>query len=125
MTVRLIGPRPVACLVVLLAAALAACSSSSSSSSEPSSPSTAASSAPTTTLGTDGALVFRAKCAGCHGPSGEGNLGPALAGITDRMTSAEEIAVVAYGRGTMLAFSPALSDEEIAAVVEYTRTQFP
>jgi len=34
---------------------------------------------------TDGASIFRAQCAGCHGANGEGNLGPALSGIADRM----------------------------------------
>lgn len=107
--------------LTLLAATLLACSSSSGSPSA--SPSSTA--APSTTLGTDGARIFAAKCAGCHGSSGEGNLGPALSGIADRMSEADQIEVVSHGRGTMLAFSPALSDEQIAAVVEYTRTQLP
>jgi cytochrome c550 len=78
-----------------------------------------------TTLGTDGARIYAAKCAGCHGTSGEGNLGPALVGVADRLTVTDQIAVVANGRGTMLAFSPALTDEQIAAVVDYTRTRLP
>jgi hypothetical protein len=35
-----------------------------------------------------------AKCAGSHGPSGEGDLEPALVGVADRMTAAEQIAAV-------------------------------
>lgn len=81
-----------------------------------------ATSTPPTTLGTDGARIFGAKCAGCHGDSGEGNLGSALVGVSGRMTRAEQITVVSDGRGTMLAFSPALTDEQIAAVVDYTRS---
>lgn len=113
--------------VVAVASATLACSApaDSPSSAPATSGSRAATSAPTTTLGTDGARIFAAKCAGCHGSSGEGNLGPALVGIANRMTAAEQAAVVANGRGTMLAFSPALSEEQIAAVVEFTRTQLP
>ena len=49
-------------------------------------------------------------------------MGPALVGVADRMTAEDQIAVVTNGRGAMLAFSPGLSNEQIAAVVEYTRT---
>ena len=30
----------------------------------------------------DGAAIFKAKCATCHGPAGEGKIGPALKGTT-------------------------------------------
>lgn len=80
---------------------------------------------PATTLGTDGTRIYATKCAGCHGTSGEGNLGPSLIGIADRLTVTEQIAVVANGRGTMLAFSPALTADQISAVVDYTRTELP
>ena len=30
----------------------------------------------------DGAAVFKAKCATCHGPEGEGKIGPAVRGTT-------------------------------------------
>jgi mono/diheme cytochrome c family protein len=30
----------------------------------------------------DGAAVFKAKCAMCHGPNGEGKIGPKLKGIS-------------------------------------------
>ena len=39
------------------------------------------------------------------------------------MTAADQMAVVANGRATMLAFSPALTDDQIAAVVDYIRSQ--
>src|SRR4051794_38149321 len=46
-----------------------------------------------------GAFVFRTQCAGCHGSHGEGNLGPSLAGVGDRMTEADQLALVQTGRG--------------------------
>ncbi len=32
-------------------------------------------------LAEDGAAIYKAKCAMCHGPAGEGKIGPALKGI--------------------------------------------
>ena len=122
----------VACLPVAIAVTVAACGGPPRT-SDPSADAmtsaeggpTPSSAAPSSTLGTDGDRIYAVKCAGCHGTAGEGNLGPALVGIADRMTAADQIAVVSDGRGTMLAFSPALTDEQIAAVVDYTRPQLP
>ncbi len=33
-------------------------------------------------LAEDGAAIYKAKCAMCHGPAGEGKVGPALKGIS-------------------------------------------
>lgn len=126
---------PVAVVVVAAAAALgmAGCAGLSPSAAPPSAssapvPATAASTAPsvgpTRRPGEgEGAFVFRAQCAGCHGPRGEGDLGPALVGIAGRMTEAEEVARVRTGGGRMPAFTPGLTDEEITAVVRHTRDQ--
>lgn len=122
---RWVGPAAAALAVVV--AVLTGCLGSGSTASGPGSGSvssiatTASSSSTTMPLGTDGARIFKAKCAGCHGPTGEGNLGPSLVGVGNRMSEADQIAVVSHGRAGMLAFSPALSDEQIRAVVEYTR----
>jgi mono/diheme cytochrome c family protein len=37
----------------------------------------------------DSAAIYKAKCAGCHGPDGEGKMGPALKGTS---LSADQIA---------------------------------
>jgi mono/diheme cytochrome c family protein len=37
----------------------------------------------------DGAAIYKAKCAGCHGAAGEGKIGPALKGTS---LSADQIA---------------------------------
>ena len=45
----------------------------------------------------DGAAIFKAKCAACHGPEGQGKIGPALKGtsvtadqITDMLTKGND-----------------------------------
>lgn len=75
--------------------------------------------------GVDGATVFADNCAGCHGGDGTGGIGPRLAGgrvVAQFPDPADQIAVVTNGRGGMPAWGGKLTDEEIAAVVEYTRT---
>jgi mono/diheme cytochrome c family protein len=37
---------------------------------------------PQTALAQDGAGLYKAKCAGCHGPAGEGKVGPQLKGVS-------------------------------------------
>lgn len=78
---------------------------------------------PDTGAPTSGATVFADRCSGCHGPKGEGGVGPSLQGVAERFPDvAGQIAVVTNGRGTMPAWASRLSAEEIAAVVAYTRT---
>jgi mono/diheme cytochrome c family protein len=68
-----------------------------------------------------GADLFASNCAGCHGPGGEGGVGPALAGGLARFDSMEEVvAFVSTGvPGSMPGFETRLSPEEIEAVVDY------
>lgn len=75
--------------------------------------------------GPDGAAIFDQRCSVCHGNDGGGGIGPALA--DGRMVSrypdvADQIAVINGGRGEMPKFGNRLTPEEIAAVVEFTRT---
>jgi mono/diheme cytochrome c family protein len=75
--------------------------------------------------GVDGAAIFGQRCAGCHGGDGSGGIGPRLAGgrvVSDFPEPQDQIAVVSNGRGGMPAFGERLKPEEVAAVVEYTRT---
>lgn len=87
-----------------------------------------ASSASETSGGTpapDGAAVFANRCASCHGSDGGGGLGPQLSGgrAAQRFPNiADQIGVIANGRGGMPAFGTRLSEAEIKAVTEYTRT---
>lgn len=69
-----------------------------------------------------GAAIYRNRCATCHGASGQGAVGPALAGISDRMDPEEQLEVVRQGSGgQMPAFEGVLDDEELEEVVAYTR----
>ncbi|MCE9620814.1 MAG: cytochrome c [Actinomycetia bacterium] len=74
--------------------------------------------------GIDGGAIYGNRCAGCHGGDGSGGIGPRLAGkvVTRFPDPAAQIAVVRDGRRGMPSFATRLSPEEIAAVVEYTRT---
>jgi mono/diheme cytochrome c family protein len=72
-----------------------------------------------------GASLFAANCASCHGSDGGGGVGPQLSDgkVTAAFPdAADEITVVTNGRGAMPAFGKGLSADEIALVVEYTRT---
>lgn len=72
-----------------------------------------------------GQQIYTARCASCHGVSGGGGIGPALAGrMTERFPDkADQIALLTNGvSGTsMRAFDEVLSAAEIDAVVRYTR----
>lgn len=62
-------------------------------------------------------------CATCHGRTGQGFVGPSLSDIALRFPNvADQVALVANGRGQMPAFGGRLGNDEIEKVVEYTRT---
>lgn len=70
-----------------------------------------------------GQQVYKARCQSCHGSKGQGGTGMKLAG---RMTSvfpdiADQIDVIAEGRGSMPGWKNELSAEEIEAVARYER----
>lgn len=73
--------------------------------------------------GVDGGALYGKRCAGCHGGDGSGGIGPRLAGtmVAKFPDPASQIAVVTDGRRGMPSFESSLSEEEIAAIVEYTR----
>lgn len=68
--------------------------------------------------------VYVARCVNCHGPTGGGGLGAKLADgevVKNYPDVADQIDVVTNGKGTMAAFKDTLTEEEIDAVVRYTR----
>jgi len=70
-----------------------------------------------------GEKVWAANCTSCHGKDGGGISGPALNNdVAKRYPDVEDqIRVVTDGKGSMPSFGRKLSEEEIQAVVAYTR----
>jgi mono/diheme cytochrome c family protein len=92
---------------------------------DPTRPPAASAQAIQAAAGIDGGALYGRNCAGCHGGDGSGGIGPRLSNgrvVARFPNAAAQIAVVSGGRGGMPAFSGRLSDAEIAAIVEYTRT---
>ena len=82
--------------------------------------------------GADGAAIFKARCAMCHGPNGDASSGMAKAmGLkplnspdVQKQSAADLTNIVANGKGKMPAFKPKqmLTDEEISAVVSFVKS---
>jgi len=72
----------------------------------------------------DGAATFKAKCAACHGPEGQGKVGPALKGttltaeqITDLLTKGNDAKKVPHKKPIA-----GLSADDIKAVADFVKT---
>lgn len=72
----------------------------------------------------DGAALYKTKCAACHGPEGQGKVGPAVKGVS---LSADEITAL-LTKGDEAKKAPhkkamaALSADDAKAVAEYVKT---
>jgi mono/diheme cytochrome c family protein len=77
---------------------------------------------------TSGEALYNATCAGCHMPDGKGAQGaghyPALADNPAVEAAPYVIVNVLHGRKAMPSFGDAMDDDQVAAVVNYTRTHF-
>ena len=75
-----------------------------------------------------GEELFANVCQGCHMPGGAGASGagsyPALASNTNLEASGYPIELVVNGRRGMPPFGKTMTDDQIAAVVNYVRTHF-
>ena len=72
----------------------------------------------------DGAAIYKTKCAACHGPEGQGKVGPAVKGstltsdqITDLLTKGNEAKKAPHKKAM-----GAVSAEDAKAVAEYVKT---
>jgi mono/diheme cytochrome c family protein len=76
----------------------------------------------------DGATLYRSVCQGCHMPDARGAQGagvyPPLAGNAKLASAAFPLARVLGGWRAMPRFAEMMSDEQIAAVLNYVRTNF-
>ena len=81
-------------------------------------------------LAEDGAALYKAKCAMCHGPDGKGQTGMGKSlklrdlGSADvqKQTDADLVKITADGKGKMPAYKGKMTDAEISAVVAFIRT---
>lgn len=72
----------------------------------------------------DGAATYKAKCAACHGPEGQGKVGPAVKGtslsvdqITDLLTKGEDAKKAPHKKAIA-----GLSADDAKAAAEYVKT---
>ena len=76
----------------------------------------------------DGAALYHGICQGCHMPQGQGAVGagayPALARNQKLATAGYPVLIVLNGSKAMQSFARMLDDAQIAAVVNYIRTNF-
>lgn len=87
----------------------------------------AGASAPSRAQQMDGKALFMKNCAACHQASGKGIPGafPALAGNKFVQGKGADVATVLLkGRGGMPDFSDSLSDQEIAAILSFVRSNW-
>jgi glucose/arabinose dehydrogenase/mono/diheme cytochrome c family protein len=74
-------------------------------------------------LASKGRSIFAQNCAACHGSEGGGGAGPALAKNEALADEAALLGQIVHGGGGMPAFGGRLSDEQIAAVATFIRTE--
>jgi cytochrome c5 len=75
-----------------------------------------------------GEQLFVSVCQGCHMPDGNGAIGagnyPALGGDKNLESSGYPVYVLVRGQRAMPPFGSMMSDDQVAAVVNYVRTHF-
>lgn len=76
-------------------------------------------------MAADGAAVYKAKCAMCHGADGSKS-NPTMRALNSadvqKQTDAQLTEITAKGKGKMPAYAGKLSDDEVKAVVAFIRT---
>jgi cytochrome c6 len=78
----------------------------------------------------DAATIFKAKCAGCHGPDGKGDTAAGKAvGAHDfaspdvqKMSDADLAGIISMGKNKMPAYAKTLKDADIKGLVAYVRS---
>ena len=83
-----------------------------------------------TAMAADGAALFKAKCAACHGADGSGEtaVGKAMkirdlrSADVQKQSDADLTKTIEGGKGKMPVFKGKLNEEEVSAVVKFIRT---
>lgn len=72
----------------------------------------------------DGAALYKTKCASCHGPEGQGKVGPAVKGVS--LTTAQITDLLTKGEATKKPphkkAMASLSEDDAKAVAEHVKT---
>jgi cytochrome c551 len=104
-------------LITILILFLASCGGSAPTTATP--PAVAEGATTTGSLEIDGAAIYAARCARCHGADRSGNNGPAL--LPEQLTQDPAVyqSIIINGNGSMPAWGSRLSADEISALVEY------
>lgn len=79
---------------------------------------------PSAAMAAEGERVYAQNCAACHGDTGQGRVGPALAGNDDLANRSSVIERVTDGSGIMPPFESSLSPAQIEAVVLHVRSSW-
>lgn len=69
-----------------------------------------------------GAEVYAANCTGCHGASGEGGSGPAMADEVPEKSDEELADIIANGGGGMPPFD--LAEQDMADLIAFLRENY-
>lgn len=85
---------------------------------------------PAVAIAADGAAVYKAKCASCHGADGAGttpmgkkmNLRDLGSAEVQKQTDAQLTEITAKGKGKMPGYESKISADELKAVVAHMRT---
>jgi len=76
----------------------------------------------------DGAALYRGVCQGCHMPDGKGAVGagkyPSLGANPNLEAGGYAATLIINGQKAMPPLGPYLSDQQVAAVVDYVRAHF-
>lgn len=76
----------------------------------------------------DGRAIYEGVCQGCHMPGGKGAVGagtyPALASNPRLETAGYPVSIILKGQKAMPQLGPYFSDQQVANVVNYLRTNF-
>jgi quinoprotein glucose dehydrogenase len=73
----------------------------------------------------DGAAIYKTKCAACHGPDGAGKtmkLRDLRSGEVQKQTDLELTKIISGGKGKMPAFGKQLSTADVEALISFIRT---
>ncbi|MDH5615259.1 MAG: c-type cytochrome [Acidimicrobiia bacterium] len=64
-------------------------------------------------------LTYELQCAPCHGPTGEGDIGPAL--VPARLSFEDARRIIAEGQGGMPAHAPTYSEDQLDAITAFVQ----